>query len=218
MVVSVEKKTDVALKVVLAAKLCDKHGFGGWAMRMSKELIPRINTYVGPTCSELLEADELPGRGNVAVETFETMLCNQLSSYIDCMQLKSLPGQLPPFKFMNGIVLEHASSVGLLLTAIVIAHGDESESSTQCLDAGVPLEYLHTLIRAYHNKALLLGFLQKLHTDDFAGLFDKCNELSEQYNSYPPAEIHRVCSRYGRTYLGKVYDGKQPQVKRAEEQ
>lgn len=218
MVVSAEKKTEVVDKLMMAARLCAKHGFVDWSRRMNKELIPKIKAYEGPACIELLDAGELPRSGDDNVEMFETVLCNGVSTYIDVMELRSLPEQLPPFKYLNGIVLENAATLGALVTQVMVAHGAESESGTQCIDAGLPLEYLHTLIRAYYNKGLLLGFLQKLRSEEFKYLSDKCDQLFGQYNTYSEDEIHRVCMHYGRTCHGKFYDGKKYLAKKAKEQ
>lgn len=198
MTVSEQKKEDVELKLVGAARLCSKHGYRDWAKKITGECIPRVREFAGPECSDMLGAlDQLRSRA-IAAETFETMLCNQVSTYIDVMKLKTLPDDLPPFKYLNGIVLEHVYCVGTLITQMLNDH-------ESCLEAGIPLEYLHTVIRAYNNKVLLLGFIKKLHTEEFRLLYDKQNGLQDQYNLYPSEEIHRVCSHYGRTSLGEHY-------------
>jgi hypothetical protein len=204
MAVSHKTKEEVELKLVGAARLCSKHGYRDWALKISRELVPRVREFEGPDCVDMMAVlDKLRAR-SIGPETFETMLCNQLSTYIEVMKLHNLPEDIPPFKCLNGIVLEHVSSVGTLLTQMWNDHVGDSYGDS-CLAAGIPLEYLHTIIRAYNNKVLLLGFLQKTHTVEFEKLYDKRNELRKEYNLYPPEEIKRVCRHYGRTCLGEYY-------------
>lgn len=226
MVLVSKKVNDLSFDLLIVGKLCANHGLPEWETRIRKKLIPKIRSWKGPECEDLMATLKAEPR-NGSVETFETMVCNALSTYVDDMPLdkERIDKTRQPFDYLNFLVLQHAKVVESAVFQIVSARGLGSDDGYQkCRDAQVPLEYLHTLIRAYHNKALLLGYL--LRKDDKADLQQKikdpakygkmnqeyqelleiCNILFDQYQEYPAEEINRVCAHYGRNCWGRRYE------------
>lgn len=202
------QKMEAAVLLAKAGKLCKQHGYLDWDVKIRRELIPRVKNYAGPDCDDLVALLQ-KGKTIDKVETFETMLCNQLSTYIDVMKIRTYPDDLPPFKLLNEIVFQFIGKVEFLVSQILSNGPADAEESKQCLEAGVPLEYLHTMVRAYNNKVLLLGFQQKSHTLEFSQLYDRRHELFEQYNSYSVREVARVSLHYGRDCVGQYYGPKE---------
>ncbi len=219
-----KKRAEVLVMLAKAAKLCGQCELVGWDRWLWEVIKHKVGNYEGPDCREMLQAINQNGLPQ-SVETYETMLCNELSTYIDIMPLDKtrIKKQAPPFELLNDIVLAHAKPIAELVSHILDRKKKLSESEDEyahCFEAGVPLEYLHTLIRAYHNKSLLLGFLlgkdgvggldamfaepEKYcaRDEEYEQLGEKYRALLDHYTDYSQEEIDRVTNHYGRTCLG----------------
>ncbi|MBX9878099.1 MAG: hypothetical protein K2Y22_06525 [Candidatus Obscuribacterales bacterium] len=225
MVFTHEVKTNVLVDLAKVAKLCQQHGLPGWAKTITSQLMAKVRNYQEPDGQNPVDA--LQGKGGATVETFELMFCNELSRYIDVMPLDRdrIHQAIPPFEYLNHLVIAHLAPIEQVVFHMLKAKNlSRVRGHRQCLKSGVPLEYLHTIIHAYHNKSLLLGFI--LGIDDGSNMQDKlrdidkrdkrykeyerlCNRtlfLYEQYTAYPSDEIDRVCRYYTRNCWGRPYD------------
>ncbi len=209
------KRGVVLVQLAKVAKLCEQSGLVGWDRWLREVIKLKVGSYEGPDCRDVLEKLKRGKWLNQDVETYETMLCNELSTYIDIMPLdrNKIPTQAPPFMFLNNIVLAHAAEIEVLVAHLLVnKEAQTGKEHMQCFEAEVPIEYLHTLVRSYHNKVLLMGYLGKKHLIEYEELSRKCWDFYDQYQLYPPEEIDRVSKYYARTCLGEPYRPKPKQA------
>jgi|GEM_PF-6137096 len=228
MVLSNDEKMEAIGDVAKAAKLCRMHGLLGWDKELTHDLVPRIRQWNGPTCEDVQPSLKRRKRRKrrkraVEVETFETMLCNQLCTYIHLMPLdrSRMAERIQPFEYMNHLVLQHLRPIELAVAKLLFS--GTYMSKKLFLAAGVPPEYLHTQLRAYDVKARLLGYILGVSDDDdvnakasecgknlkkhdeYEELIERGETLLKQYQMYPEEDRERVATHYGRTCLNAEY-------------